>query len=178
MNETYIALLRGINVSGQKMIRMEDLKKALGDLNFIDIRTYIQSGNIVFEHDKTDPGNLAAAIAGVILKHFGFTVPVIVRTRSALGVTFKKNPFLLKTDHDAGKLHVTFLDRIPDPERECKTNEISFLPDEFVISGEEIYLYCPNGYGRTKLTSQFFESKLKVVTTTRNWKTVETLLSY
>jgi uncharacterized protein (DUF1697 family) len=175
--ETYIALLRGINVSGQKMIKMEELKSVLASLNFTNIRTYIQSGNIIFETGKTDPASLEKQIGEKILSHFGFPVPVVIRSRQDLEKIYLNNPFLGKRNEPVKKLHVTFFSGKPDPEHIRKIGGNLFLPDEFIVSGNEVYLLCPNGYGRTKLTNQFLETKLKFTATTRNWSTVETLLN-
>ena len=174
--ETYIALLRGINVSGQKMIKMGDLIKALEELNFSNIRTYIQSGNIIFQCDITDPPQLEVMIAGNISDHFRFEVPVIILTLAELEQVSENNPFLVKRTEDVDKLHVTFLSKEPDPVDLRNIKENSFIPDEFIISGKEIYLFCPHRYGRTKLTNTFFENRLKTTATTRNWKTIQTLL--
>jgi uncharacterized protein (DUF1697 family) len=174
---TCIALLRGINVSGHNMIKMDDLKRVLGELDFKEVRTYIQSGNIVFNSEKNDVAGLAADISGKIRQHFGFDVPVVIRTVNELELIIKNNPFLPDGNKEADKMHVTFLADIPDAGRASNIMDNKFLPDEFVIIGKEIYLYCPDGYGRTKLTPQFFESRLKVATTTRNWRTVEKLLT-
>jgi uncharacterized protein (DUF1697 family) len=173
--ETYFAFLRGINVSGQKMIKMEDLTKALKELHFRNIRTYIQSGNIIFEHDQTDLLLLAEKIAGKISEHFGFEVPVVIRTFTELDDLSKKNPFFLMGNKDLSRLHVTMLAEVPDPDKVIKIEKGPYLPDEFFFSGKEVYLYCPNGYGRTKLTNTFFENKLKTTATTRNWKTIQAL---
>jgi uncharacterized protein (DUF1697 family) len=145
-------------------------------LNFNNVRTYIQSGNIKFETEKSDPAELATMIAGKISEHFRFDVPVVTRTLADLEKISNNNPFLGKRNEPIDKLHVTFLPEEPDPFHWNKIGKDSFLPDEFVVSGREVYLFCPNGYGRTKLTNQFFESKLKLTATTRNWKTIETLL--
>ena len=173
---TYTALLRGINVSGHRMIKMEELKKVLGELNYTNIRTYIQSGNIIFEAPKTGSASLEKQIAEKILRHFGFPVPVVIRSRPELDVIHKNNPFLGKRNEPIDKLHVTFFPEQPDPELVKKIEDHLFLPDEFVVSGKEIYLLCPNGYGRTKLTNLFFENKLKLTATTRNWNTIEMLI--
>jgi uncharacterized protein (DUF1697 family) len=174
--ETCIALLRGINVSGHKMIKMEELKKVLSELNFTNIRTYIQSGNIVFESEKSDPAYLEKQMGDKILSHFGFPVPVLIRSRAELDDIHKNNPFLGKRSEPIDKLHVTFFPEEPDQILWNKIEKNSFLPDEFIVSGREVYLLCPNGYGQTKLTNQFFENKLKLTATTRNWKTIQTLL--
>ena len=175
--ERYIALLRGINVSGQKMIKMEELKKAMEELEFSNVRTYIQSGNILFENEKSYPSLIAEKIAGKILNRFGFDVPVIIRTLQELESISRNNPYSLKRNEDVSSLHVTFLAGEPDPEKVKEIGKNMFLPDEFFISGKEIYLFCPNGYSRTKLTNTFFESKMKTTATTRNWKTIQTLLT-
>jgi uncharacterized protein (DUF1697 family) len=174
--ETYIALLRGINVSGHKMIKMDELKRVMGTSNFSNIRTYIQSGNIIFETEKQDSAFLEKQIGGIIFNNFGFSVPVVIRSRDELEKIHKKNPFLGKRNEPVEKLHVTLLSEEPDLLNLKKIEGSSFLPDEFIISGKEVYLFCPNGYGRTKLTNTFFENKLKLTATTRNWKTIETLL--
>jgi uncharacterized protein (DUF1697 family) len=176
MTETYLALLRGINVGGQKMISMDELKMVLGELGLTRIRTYIQSGNLIFESDNNDTVDLAAGIAGKILERFGFTVPVIIRTMEELENICRNNPLLAENQKNADKMHVTFLSEKPGRANENSLKEKNFLPDEFVVTGKEVYLYCPNGYGRTKLTNQFFESKLKVTATTRNWRTVGEVL--
>lgn len=174
--ETFIALLRGINVSGQKMIRMEELKQSLASLNFRNIRTYIQSGNIVFETEKTGSHNLEKQIGEKILDHFGFHVPVVIRTRKELEIVHSNNPFLGERNEPVEKLHVTFIAAETGADVLNKLERDLFLPDEYFILGREVYLFCPNGYGRTKLTNQYFESKLKTTATTRNWKTIETLV--
>lgn len=170
--KTYIALLRGINVSGHNIINMDALKGALGDLNFSAIRTYIQSGNILFETDRTDTNHLAKMIGETILEHFGCSVPVIIRNQPELEFISKNNPFLRGRLENTENLYVSFLTETPEDTKVKKIMEIKFLPDEFIISGNEIYLFCPDGYGRTKLSNQFFENKLKTTATTRNWKTI------
>ncbi|MEI6682984.1 MAG: DUF1697 domain-containing protein [Bacteroidota bacterium] len=175
--ETYIALLRGINVSGHNMIKMDELKRVLAGLDFSGITTYIQSGNITFDAEAGNPQELGERIAGKILQHFGLTVPVMIRTLAEMEFVSRNNPFSGDVGRDPEKFHVTFLSAVPGVEREQKIREFNFSPDEFVILGKECYLYCPNGYGQTKLTPQFFESKLKVTTTTRNWKTIMHLVT-
>ena len=173
----YIALLRGINVSGHNMIKMDELKRVLEELGFTGIRTYIQSGNIIFGSEVDDPADLAARVAGKILTRFGFVVPVVILTIDEMKLVSLNNPFILNGNGNSDRMHVTFLSETPDRTKETKILEYNFPPDEFVIKGKEVYLYCPDGYGNTKLNNQFFESKLKVTTTTRNWKTVETLVA-
>lgn len=174
--ESYIAILRGINVSGQKKIKMEDLRQLLAGLNFHNIRTYIQSGNVIFEHEKSDPLELAKQIEHKIFDKYGFEVPVIVKTATELEHILHNNPFLKGRKEDESRLHVTFLAEEPGQELLNKIKGTDYKPDEFIISDQAIYLFCPNGYGRTKLTNNFFENKLQVTATTRNWKTVNKLV--
>lgn len=170
--ETYIAILRGINVSGQKMIKMPELKLHLEEAGFRNVRTYIQSGNVLFEYKRADAGKIGSLIKKLIETKFGFDVPVIVKTVSELVEVMENNPFLKKRKEDIDKLHVTFLSEEPKKEQLDKFIPPANIPDEYIFSGKAIYLVCPNGYGQTKLTNNFFENKLKVTATTRNWKTV------
>lgn len=173
--QTYISILRGINVSGQKKINMQELKAMYEGLEFQNVVTYIQSGNVLFRFAKKDERALAKRIEDAVKATFGFDVPVLVLTEKELKATIKSNPFLKEQDILPDKLHVTFLQEKPDASNIKKTEELNFSPDRFVISGKDVYVYCPNGYGNTKINNNFFESKLKVKATTRNWKTVNEL---
>jgi uncharacterized protein (DUF1697 family) len=171
----YLSILRGINVSGQKKILMAELKKLYEELGFKNVKTFIQSGNVVFE-SKSDT-KLAKKIEQKISEQYNFDVPVIIRTTEEMQQVINANPFLKQKNIDTTKLHVTYLSGIPQQEHITKANTYAYEPDQFIISGKEVYLYCPNGYGNTKLTNNFFENKLKVTATTRNWKTTNELLS-
>lgn len=174
--ETYIAILRGINVSGQKMIKMQELKAHLEEAGLQNVRTYIQSGNVIFGYKKAGVDKLEGVIKKMIADKFGFDVPVIVKTAEELVAVSRNNPFIVKRKEDTDKQHVTFLAEEPRKELLDKFAAPANIPDEYVIRGKAIYLLCPNGYGQTKLTNNFFESKLKVTATTRNWKTVMKLV--
>lgn len=175
---TFVAILRGINVSGQKKIRMADLKVLFESLGFENVQTYIQSGNIVFNTAvKKTKKEIANNIEAAINNQYGFHVPTLILTEEELTRAVKKNPFINQEGIDLAKLHLTFLDSAPVLANLQKLEGIDFSPDEFIIDGLNIYVHCPNGYGRTKLSNNFFESKLKVTATTRNWKTVNTLLA-
>lgn len=165
---TYISLLRGINVSGQKKVPMAELKKLYESLGFQDVQTYIQSGNVVFKAEEDR--NLASLIEKRIHEHFGFEVPVLILTRGDLVQILSENPFVIS--HSIDSLHVTMLSQMPDNELLSRVVAINSGEDEYVVVGKNIYLNCPEGYGRTKLTNNFFESKLKCKATTRNWKTM------
>jgi uncharacterized protein (DUF1697 family) len=172
---TYISILRGINVSGSKMIMMETLRNIYENLGFINVQTYIQSGNIVFRYKKISLSNLQKKIADAIFETTGFEVPVLVKELDELRTIFNNNPFLKKRKEDINFLHVTFLSDFPSKEGMDRIKE-AYLPDEFIYSEKNIYLFCPNGYGNTKLNNNFFENKLKLSATTRNWKTVTALI--
>ena len=168
----YVAILRGINVGGSKPIKMDDLKKMFEDLKFKNVSTYIQSGNIFFESDISDQKKLEGLISNKILNVFKFEVPVIIRNSDELKVIIEKNPFLIEKNIDINYLHVTFLSGLPGKDILTNIKDKNYEPDRCIFIGKEIYLHCPNGYGITKLNNNFFENKLKLTATTRNWKTV------
>jgi uncharacterized protein (DUF1697 family) len=170
----FISLLRGINVGGQKRLGMADLVQLCTSLGFDNVRTYLQSGNVLFESPYGDPGRLSAMVGENISRKFGFPVKVIIRTSEELRRIILNNP-LAKEGLDADKQHVTFLSDIPSEEVRGSMMKGKDSEDRYVIVGREVYLSCPNGYGRTKFSNTFFEKKLGVSATTRNWKTVNTL---
>lgn len=172
----YIAMLRGINVSGQKLIKMAELKTLLEESDFDNITTYIQSGNVLFNSRKTDQNELAGLISDKIKQKYGFDVPVIVISKEELKHLSVSNPFINEHQIDIERLYVTFLDKVPMPDLVDKFKEVDYKPDEFFIIGKYLYGYFPNGYGNSKFSNNFIESKLKVTATTRNWKTVMKLL--
>jgi uncharacterized protein (DUF1697 family) len=175
--KTYISILRGINVTGYRMIKMPELKKLYEGLGFIDVVTYIQSGNVIFKAiDNPGIKELSLKIEKEILKQFGYDVPVIIRTPEEMTAALTANPFRNADGTVADKIYITFLGDIPGEENLEKINPVNYLPDRFIILGKEIYLDCAAGYGTTKLSNTFFENKLKVRATTRNWKTVNALV--
>ncbi|KAB2917657.1 MAG: DUF1697 domain-containing protein [Bacteroidetes bacterium] len=172
----YIAILRGVNVSGHNIMPMKELKAAMEKAGFSNVATYIQSGNVVFEHSGTSENEQAAKLTALIKSTFGYDVPVLVRTVDYMKQVHESNPFFKREDVDTEKLHITFLGDEPLAQNIATANTYSYLPDEFIIEGKAVYVYCPNGYGNTKLTNTFFEGKLKVAATTRNLKTVVKLI--
>lgn len=170
----FLSILRGINVSGQKMIKMTDLKALYEELSFKNVSTYIQSGNVIFEN-KEDK-ELCKKIEKKIFEKYNFLVPVIIRSMEEMETTINGNMFLKEKKIELDKLHVTYLEEEPLPENLEKIGNVQFEPDRFYISGKDIYIYCPGGYGKTKLNNTFFENKLKVKATTRNWKTTNEIL--
>ena len=172
---TYIAMLRGINVSGHKIIKMERLRAVFEALGFAQVRTYVQSGNVIFETDKP-PANLAGTIERKIQSEFGFEVPVLTKSTKELADIVKRNPLLKDPAIDPAKLHVTFLSDDP-PRNALELLQPLAAGAELVrIAGRAVYLSCPNGYGNTKLTNTAVEKKLSCRATTRNWATTNKLL--
>jgi len=169
---TYISILRGINVSGQKKIKMEELKKLYESLGVQHVRTYIQSGNVIFESQNEDTVKHENNIKDAIKESFGFDVPILIKRKDEIENVIQNNPF---ADKDLSSVHVTFLSDFPDTLPLDDINHIKDVSEEFLIKGKEIYLYCPNGYGKSRLINNLFERKLKVSATTRNWKTVNAL---
>ncbi len=166
-------MLRGINVSGRKLIRMEDLRALFERSGFSRVKTYIQSGNVFFTGPPgTDETKLAKKIQQAIHDEYGFEIEVVIRSLPEMEEVLKGNPFREENDMGTEWFHVTFFRDFPDKEKIDPLLKLDFNPDRFMISGREAYLYCPNGYGRTKINNSFFENKLKVPATTRNWKTV------
>ena len=167
-------MLRGINVGGQKRIKMEELIILYESLGFKNVMSYLQSGNVIFNAAENIKG-LPNVIEGKIKQVFSFPVAVLLRLPTELQQIINNNPFLEEKGLDTDKLFITFLSDAPT---ESALSQIKEMPDEldrFVANRKEIYLYCPNGYGRTKFSNDFFERKLGVTATTRNWKTVNTL---
>lgn len=171
----YISLLRGINVSGQKSIRMAELKSLYESMGFQRVQTYLQSGNILFESPEADKQKLATRIEEKLEHNFGFHVTIFIRTGEDLQRIMHGNPFLTKRNEDPAKLHVTFLYSAPSKAILDLFAPIHSEGDELFIAEQEIYLFCPNGYGRTKLSNNFIEKRLAVPATTRNWHTVSAL---
>lgn len=174
--EPIISILRGINVGGKNKIPMVELKALYEKNSFKNVTTYIQSGNVVFSSNGKASKELETQIQQMILKKFKCTVPVIVRSVEEMQTVVDRNPFLKMKDIDVEKLHITFLAENPTKENLEKIKVYNYSPDEYIINGREVYLSCPNGYGNTKISNTFFESKLKVTATTRNWRTVNELL--
>jgi uncharacterized protein (DUF1697 family) len=174
--ETIISILRGINVGGKNKIPMAELKMLYEDAGFKNVTTYIQSGNVVFSAKAANSKDIPPKIQEMILKKYGFNVPVIVRTIAEMEKVVNGNPFLKNKDVEVEKLHVTFLSNSPIKEHLERIKVFQFKPDDYIITGKEVYVYCPGGYGNTKLSNTFFENKLKVTATTRNWRTVNELV--
>jgi uncharacterized protein (DUF1697 family) len=172
----YISMLRGINVGGHKKIKMDTLKQLYVELGYTNVQTYIQSGNVIFRTQDTDTLNLAKSIAKQILEVTGLEVPVLVLELDEMKRIVENNPFNLDSTNNTASFHITFLSAIPDTTSVEKLKSTDYGADHFELLDKAIYVYCPTGYGTTKLTNTFFENKLKVTATSRNWKTVNELV--
>lgn len=173
---TYLSLLRGINVGGHRSVKMEQLKALYAGLGCRKVQTYIQSGNIIFQSEEVSPQELAKALATAIAEKYAFDVPVVVMELNELRQIVADNPYRNEKAKEASCLHVTFLAEVPGREKTEQMQREVYLPEEFSLAGRAVYLYCPNGYGNSRLTNGFFEHRLQVAATTRNWKTVNELL--
>jgi uncharacterized protein (DUF1697 family) len=165
-----IAMLRGVNVGG-KTVSMERLRESLAASGFQDVRTYIQSGNILFNVPRA-VSDLSKRIETAIFADFRLPVTVILRTSAELERVIRCNPFIAQPEIDQSRLHVTFLAKAPARSALKALADIPAGTDQFRHSGKEIYLYCPNGYGKTKLSNNVIERVLATRATTRNWNTV------
>ena len=173
--ETYIAILRGVNVGG-KTLKMADLRKKLEKSQFKNVSTYIQSGNVFFQYKKENTEILAQKIKTLIKSDFDLDVSVIVLTSEKLERIINANPYVKDSGKETKYMHVTFLQTTPENYDEEPIRDKISGKEEIVFTSEAIYLYCPNGYGNSKLSNNLFENKLKVKATTRNWKTTNKLL--
>lgn len=172
--DIFISMLRGINVSGQKKIIMADLKQLFEDMGFNKVQTYIQSGNVIYLTQEKNTILVSQRIYEAIKLKYGFEVPVITLTNKELKDAALNNPYSATVEIE--KLAIAFLANVPGLDRTQAIDKEKYLPDTFFIEGRNLYLHIESGFGRTKLSNNFFESKLKVVATTRNMKTVNKLI--
>tara|TARA_B100000809_G_scaffold252685_1_gene287677 strand:- start:4836 stop:5408 length:573 start_codon:yes stop_codon:yes gene_type:complete len=170
--ETYISLLRGINVSGQKKILMADLKALYESLGFSNVKTYIQSGNVVFNFEKTTAVKLQQLIFDQIQSKYDFEVPILILNSTEIEVALAENPY-----PNIEKPYFTFLSELPLEETINELNKFSFDNEFYELKGKVIYSHYPNGAVKAKLTTTFFEKKLKVTATARNLNTTKKLLA-
>ena len=171
----YIALLRGINVGGKNRLPMKDLAAMFDDAGCEGVRTYIQSANVLFRADPKVAEEIPTLISASIQRGFGYEIPVVTRRAADLEAVVQANPFV-QAGAETDKLHVVFLADPPDTEHVEALDPNRSPPDEFAVRGREIYLHCPNGMARSKLTNAYFDSRLSTVSTMRNWKTVRKLI--
>jgi uncharacterized protein (DUF1697 family) len=173
MMTTYVAMLRGVNVGGNTL-KMEWLRQACETLGLREVRTYVQSGNLVFK-SQLSASKLAQTLKAMVDAQTRLPVSVVVRTADDLQNVVAGNPFLKQKGVNPTKLHVTFLDKAPAKPALDRLDALAGKRDEYRLAGREIYLHCPINYGETKLSNAAIEKAVAVGATTRNWKTVTTL---
>lgn len=155
---------------------MDALRKLYENIGFHSVTTYVQSGNVIFAGKDNELDEIAQTISRQIKMDFGFDVPVIVLSIDKLKEIIDRNPFVKDSNKDKTFLHVTFLSLKPDKYDFNAIEEKKQAREEIFIANNAVYLYCPNGYGKSKLNYSFLETRLKVSATTRNWKTTNELL--
>ena len=171
----YVALLRGINLGGHKKIKMDELRASLAAMGFAEVKTYIQSGNVVFKAAKISDKALSRKIEASILSNFGHSVSVIIRTAEEIQQVISNNPFLKEPDVDPTKLHVMFLSEPPAQSAVKELETFVLKPDQFRSLNKELYFYLPNGVAESAVMKKPIDRVLAIPTTMRNWRTVNTV---
>lgn len=172
---TYVAMLRAINLGSRNRVSMPDLRALFDALGAVGTQTYVQSGNVVFRIPVTAPSELVRTIEDRVATDLGLEVSVLLRTSQELAAVVGSIPFAGGGPGGPAAFHVTFCAEAPHADRVRELNGTSFAPDELTVIGRDVYLRCPEGYGRSKLSNSFLENKLRVVATTRSWRTVSAL---
>ena len=170
----YLAILRGVNVSGHNRVKMADLERVFRGLGHSGVDTFIQSGNVIFSSPDAGPTELVRGIEEALALELGLKVSVLLRSRGEMERVIQESPFRAG-GRDLTKLHVTFLAEEPKRSLGDSFDPQAFRPDECRLGTREVYLYCPLGYGRTRLNNSFWERRLGVAATTRNWNSVTRL---
>lgn len=166
----HVALLRGINVGGKNRLPMAALSAMFERAGGRDVRTYIQSGNVVFRAGARDAAQVGKRVSAAIERELGLRVPLVIRSAPELRAVAARNPFL--GAEDPARLHVAFLADLPRAAAGAALDPRRSPPDRFVLRGRELFLCCPDGIGRTRLTNDYLDRTLGTVSTVRNWKTV------
>ncbi len=165
-------------MTGHNSMKMSDLSRLYIELGFIDAETYIQSGNVIFKiSSEENETTTADKIEKSIKERFAYDVPVMIRNIEDLRVIFSSNPFIREEKFDPARTAVIFLHELPSEDQIQKVIKVDYPPDKFKIIGREIFIFCPNGFGRSKIYTNFFENKMGVTGTARNWKTITTILN-
>ncbi len=171
--ETYVALFRGVNVGGKNKLPMKGLAEIFVEAGCANVRTFIQSGNVVFCASADLIGNVACLVSESVLERFQVRSPIVLRSLDQMRAVGSKNPYL---DCPEDSLFVLFLTGTPSEEAVGSLDQNRSAPDRFQVVGNDVYMTLPNGAAKTKLTNAYFDSKLKTVSTSRNWRTVSRLL--
>ncbi len=172
-----IAMLRGVNVGGHNKIKMDDLRGLCEALKFEDPRTYVQSGNVIFKSKEKNSPALAKKIQDAIERKCGFRPAVIVRTADELRRSIAATPFAASRNLEPGKILVTFLSDQPGPDADATLRSLKDYPEEIHLTGRELYIYFPDGAGKSKLPWSQVEKLLKTTGTARNWNSATKMLA-
>jgi uncharacterized protein (DUF1697 family) len=170
-----ISLLRAVNLGPYNKVKMETLRALYETLGLRNVQTYVQSGNVVFKTDARDLARLRKKLENAIEKTFGFRTDAVLRSSADLKDIIRRNPFARRTGIEPGKLHVNFLANDACPEAHEKIPQIKAGREELHLDGRELYIYYPDGQGRSKLTPALLEKTLRTSGTARNWNTVTKL---
>ncbi len=173
---TYVALLRGINVGGRGKVAMADLRALCDDLGHGDVRTYVQSGNVVFTSERDDPDTLGAELSERVASDLGVEATVVVRTADELAEVAGANPFPSEAADDPTRVHVAFLSDAPSDPDVFAVDAERYAPEQVVAGDRVLYLHLPDGIGRSKLAADLARRRTDVAMTVRNWRTVDRLL--
>jgi uncharacterized protein (DUF1697 family) len=173
--QKWIALFRGINVGGKNVIPMKNLLALLSSMGCHKPSHYIQSGNLLFEHEEIDKALLSAHISEQVKQHFGFSPQVLLVEVPDFIRLAKQNPFV-EAEAEPATLHLYFLAQSPEAADLSKLNHLKTASERFILGEKVFYLHAPDGIGRSKLAAKV-ESCLGVSATARNWNTVSKLVS-
>jgi uncharacterized protein (DUF1697 family) len=171
-----ISMLRGVNLGPHNRIKMDALRALYESLKFEDPRSYVQSGNVIFRTKEKNGPQLAKKIQGAIQKKFGCCPEVVLRTPEEMRKAVAANPFPERTAEEPGKVLVTFLAAEPPQEAKANLEKFKRFPEELCLKGRELYIYFPNGAGKSKLPWSAVDKMLKVTGTARNWNSVQAML--
>jgi uncharacterized protein (DUF1697 family) len=175
MKQNWMVFLRAVNVGGKNLVPMAKLKQVLENEGYTSVITYLQSGNIILHTDNQDQKGIEKQISELIFANFSVSVAVFARSVESVKTWLEENPFHNPEQFPGDKVGIALLSHLPEDENLAKLYSITFTPDKFLIKGSILYLYCPEGFGKTRFTSAMIESKLKVRITVRNRKTIEAL---
>jgi uncharacterized protein (DUF1697 family) len=173
--EPFVALLRGVNVGGKNKLPMADLAAMFVEAGAKDVKTYIQSGNVIFKASPQDAVRIPERVSSRIHERFGFAAPMVVRTLAELRRVLAANPYF-KDGNDEKPLYVMFLAHTPDPGDVEKLDPNRSPGGSYHVDGHVIYLHLPTLVAASKLTNAYFDSRLKTISTSRNWRTVNKLV--
>ena len=171
---SHVALLRGVNL-GKRRLPMKELARIFEEAGAAGVRTYIQSGNVVYRASAARARRVPALVETAIAERFGFDAPVVTRTAAEMATIVRANPYAREAAADPKSVHVGFLRDEPAASAVSALDPDRSPPDTFVVMGREIYFHFPNGLAKSKLTNPWFDSRLDTVSTMRNWRTVITL---